>query len=86
MDEGLTIAGAFLMAGVSYVIGTWWKIVDEVAVSISKSFYEELKIRTFADRGLDLSKCTVALHASVQKMRKDGVNPMPRGAYVHLGA
>jgi hypothetical protein len=92
IDEGLHVAGAFLMAGVPYVVATWWEIVDEVAVDISKTFYEQLGIRSnFKTQssdchGFGLSKSAEALHASIQKMRRDEVSPLLWGAYVHFGA
>jgi hypothetical protein len=92
LDEGLHVAGAFLMAGVPYVVATWWEIVDEVAVDISRTFYEQLGIGSNFEtqasncHGFGLSKSAEALHASIQKMRRDGVSPLLWGAYVHFGA
>lgn len=92
MDEGLHIAGAFLMGGVPYVVATWWDIVDLVAVDMSKAFYEQLGVRSnVKDRtpkfhGLDFSHTAEALHATIQTMRQAGVSPLLWGAYVHFGA
>lgn len=86
VDEGLHIAGAFLMAGVPYVVGTWWEIVDQVAVGMSGEFYRELERLSVSGRGMEPARSAGALHAAVQKMRREGVNSMLWGAYVHYGA
>ena len=82
MDEGIHIADAILMAGVPSVIATWWEVVDEESVNVSRCFYEGL---TEQGGTLDTSRSAEAIHRGVRILKDRGVNPFIWAAYVHFG-
>ncbi|KAJ6002595.1 hypothetical protein N7451_005142 [Penicillium sp. IBT 35674x] len=82
-DEGIHIAGAFHIAGVSHVISTLWKVSDTVSAGLAESFYANL-VETGRD-GLDLDMAPYALHEAVGQMRRRGVHPIFWAAFIHSG-
>ncbi|KAJ5556345.1 hypothetical protein N7494_000260 [Penicillium frequentans] len=82
-DEGIHIAGAFHIAGVSHVISTLWKVTDTVSARLAESFYAKL-IDTGRDR-LNLDMAPYALHEAIGQMRRRGVHPIFWAAFIHSG-
>ncbi|KAH0281278.1 hypothetical protein KCU91_g348, partial [Aureobasidium melanogenum] len=81
-DEGIHVAGGFLMAGVPNVISTMWPVDDEVANAIALLFYEFLK----DDNGtIDCSTSAVALHNALDGLIFSGYPPILWAAYTHSG-
>jgi hypothetical protein len=81
-EEGVHVAGGFLMAGVPNVISTMWPVDDDVANGIALLFYEFLK----NDGGtVDCSRSAVALHNALDGLIFSGMPPILWGAYTHSG-
>ena len=40
MDEGIHLAGGFLVAGYSHVIASFWEADDDLSVEIAKKSYQ----------------------------------------------
>lgn len=96
VDEGLHIAGGFLMAGVPQVIATQWELADQLGVQVAERFYAHLvdggeggvgdsNDPAAAVAGLDVSHSAEALRDVLLTIRADGVPGILYGAYVHYG-
>ena len=95
VDEGLHIAGAFLMAGVPRVVATRWELVDELGVGVGEGFYGRLgcggemeeggKVGGGGGSGMDVSRSAEVLREVLLRVRGDGVPGILYGAYVHYG-
>ncbi|MFE7901043.1 CHAT domain-containing protein [Streptomyces sp. NPDC057424] len=92
LDEAIHLASAFQLAGFPHVIGTLWEIDDQIAVTVARTFYENLR----TDSGeLDPARAALALHAAVRAVR-DGDDmpgsydrtrvPFLWASYLHAGA
>jgi tetratricopeptide (TPR) repeat protein len=81
-EEGVHVAGGFLMAGVPNVISTMWPVDDDVANGIALLFYEFLKDD---DGTVDCSRSAVALHNALDGLIFSGMPPILWGAYTHSG-
>jgi hypothetical protein len=81
-EEGVHVAGGFLMAGVPNVVSTMWPVDDGIADGLALLFYEFLK-----DEGgtVDCSRSAVALHNAQDGLIFSGVPPILWGAYTHSG-
>ncbi|WP_181788748.1 CHAT domain-containing protein, partial [Streptomyces phytophilus] len=74
-DEALHVVGAFHMAGFTHVIGTFWRVDDEISPAVARHFY-----------GTDDTPAR-ALHAAVRARRtRHPVTPTLWAAYLHVGA
>jgi CHAT domain-containing protein len=77
VDEGMHIGSGFQFAGFPTVIGTLWRIDDDVARDVAEGFYRSL--RSDPDPA-------VALHVAVRELRDRYPNrPVLWGAFVHIG-
>lgn len=81
-EEGVHIAGGFLMAGVPNVISTMWPVDDGIANRIALCFYDFFKAD---DATIDCSKSAIALHNAVDGLISSKVPPILWGAYTHTG-
>ncbi|KAJ5635161.1 uncharacterized protein N7484_008474 [Penicillium longicatenatum] len=82
-DEGIHIAGAFHIAGVSHVISTLWKVSDTVSAELAELFY--LNLKGPSCDCLDSERAPYALHEAIGEMRQKGVHPIFWAAFVHSG-
>ena len=90
-DEGITIAGACLLAGFPHVIGTIWSINDSHSAKVAKSVYSAMLTNTGE---LDVGKAAEGLHAAVRGLRDEtaGIrrsmvdDPLAWAPYIYLGA
>ncbi|KAK5947929.1 hypothetical protein OHC33_011034 [Knufia fluminis] len=83
-DESLHLAAALQMAGIPSVVGTWWKIMDDKATEMARTFYKNLvkgQVGIVAGQG----NAARALHDAVVKTRNEGVDPFIWGAYAYFG-
>jgi CHAT domain-containing protein len=95
-DEGIHLAGAFQLAGFSQVIGTLWRIEDELSVLVSQGVYRAM-LHEFG--GIDIGKSAQGLHRAVRAMRNEEIvfpgftrkrrlrsEPLVWAQYIHIGA
>ncbi|UVS78445.1 CHAT domain protein [Actinokineospora sp. UTMC 2448] len=76
-DEGMHIGSGFQFANFPTVIGTLWKVDDDIAYDVAKAFYRLLRSHW---------EPAAALHAAVGDVRKRYPNqPALWGAFVHIG-
>jgi hypothetical protein len=83
-DEGLHLASAFQVVGFASVIGSQWRVSDDVCVELAGAFYTEL-----ARRGLAFSNRDVAdvLRSAILRVRATHPNnPDLWSPFVHCGA
>jgi CHAT domain-containing protein len=81
-EEAVHIAGGMLLAGYRGVVATMWSIQDDLAPEVTNEFYRH--IMQDGERP-DSRKAAVALHKSVQKIRrKAGVKLIDWIPFVHL--
>ncbi|KAI0409259.1 CHAT domain-containing protein [Xylaria palmicola] len=84
-DEGLHTSGALQIAGFTHVVGSLWKVEDEVGVDIARVFYENLigvETDFFNDRIV-----AEALREAVMRIRKHDPSSWTKwAAYIHSGA
>lgn len=74
-DEALHVVGAFHMAGFTHVIGTFWRVDDQISPAVARHFYatDDTPAR--------------ALHAAIRAQRtRYPVTPTLWAAYLHVGA
>ncbi|KAF3760520.1 hypothetical protein M406DRAFT_225980, partial [Cryphonectria parasitica EP155] len=84
-DEGLHTSGALQIAGFSHVIGSLWKVEDEVGVHIARVFYTSLF--GVEKDALDDRVVAVALREAVMKTRERYPSSWTKwAAYIHSGA
>lgn len=77
-DESLHVASGFQLVGFRHVIGTLWRIDDDVAPGIAENFYRSLR---------EGHPPAVALHNAVRALRAQyPASPALWGAFVHIGA
>jgi CHAT domain-containing protein len=82
-EEAVHLAGGMLLAGYRGVVATMWSIQDDLAPQVTDEFYGH--IVKDGERP-DNRRAAVALHLSVQKLRKkDGVRLIDWIPFVHLG-
>jgi hypothetical protein len=80
VDEGITLAAAFQMAGFRHVVATMWEGRDEVCVGVAEGFYENIM------KGFGVAK---ALHDAVVKARGEGrraAKVLNWAPFIHNGA
>ena len=71
------------MAGVPYVIGTWYPVNDRVGPRVAEEFYKHCQD---PETGLvDASRSARALHETMSILRDQGYRPLVWGAYSHFG-
>ncbi|KAI0534861.1 CHAT domain-containing protein [Xylaria digitata] len=84
-DEGLHTSGALQIAGFTHVVGSLWKVEDEVGVDIARVFYENLigvETNSFNDRMV-----AAALREAVMRIREHYPSSWTKwAAYIHSGA
>jgi tetratricopeptide (TPR) repeat protein len=81
-DESVHLASAFQVIGFEHVIGTTWQVPDDIALTVTESFYAGVG-NPRAGQDPDPA---VALHAAVAAtLATDPLSPLP-WAYVHYGA
>jgi tetratricopeptide (TPR) repeat protein len=81
VDEAITVAAAFQLAGYRHVIGTLWSIDDELAPAIANHVYQALTHDGTTD--LDTSDTAAALDSAIRANRK--ASPLLWAPYIHLG-
>ncbi|KAK0390650.1 hypothetical protein NLU13_0154 [Sarocladium strictum] len=82
-DEGLHLAGGFLMAGAVNVVAGLWRIDDGVSVEFSSGFYGELVASGIGS--VDWAGCAVSLRNTAVKMRSKGTPSVLWASMIHLG-
>ena len=83
IDEAIHLTTAFQLAGFPHVIGTLWKVNDELAVTIADNFYATLLT---SRRGLDTSQAARAIQDAVRTARdRFPRKPSLWAAYAHAG-
>ncbi|MET7311657.1 CHAT domain-containing protein [Streptomyces sp. NPDC005571] len=81
-DEGINIAAAFQLAGYRHVIGTLWRLEDDVAPAMAKTFLDGLD----ASRP-DADQAPYALRAASLGCRAENEKrPTAWAAHIHVGA
>jgi CHAT domain-containing protein len=84
LDEAIHLAAAFQLAGFPHVIGTLWKINDEVAVEVADTFYTAL---TDPNGTLDPDRAAWALHHATCAQRDlHPAAPHLWASHIHVGA
>jgi hypothetical protein len=86
VDESLHLVSGFMLAGYPRVIGTLWKIPDDLAKEIAVRFYSHLPHR---HGGLDTRNSAMALHCAIDELRKTSAgmrDPLAWTAFIHAGA
>ena len=81
VDEAITVAAAFQLAGYRHVIGTLWSINDKLASDIADHVYQALTHG--GATGLDTSGTAAALDSAIRANRKKP--PWLWAPYIHLG-
>ena len=81
-DEGVHVAGGFLMAGVPNVISTMWPVDGDASNALALFFYEFLKD---GNGTIDCGRSAVALHNAIDGLISSGMPPILWGAYTHSG-
>ncbi|KAF9238774.1 TPR-like protein [Melanogaster broomeanus] len=80
-DEVVHLAAGLQFMGVKSVIGTLWKVGDEVAYKLVSAYYKE-----FCKNGtMDCTMAAGALHQAVALLAKDNVPLVERAMFVHIG-
>lgn len=78
VDEAVQVTAGLLMAGFRQVVGTWWAVRDDDALTVSQSFYTELRS--------DPARASQALHTVVRALRdQDPQDVLRWAAHVHVG-
>ncbi|KAF9230249.1 CHAT domain-containing protein [Melanogaster broomeanus] len=81
LDEVIHLAAGLQFMGVKSVIGTLWKVDDEVAYKLVSAFYKE-----FCKNGtMDCTKAAGALHKALAVLAMDNVPLVERAMFVHIG-
>ncbi|KAF9230468.1 CHAT domain-containing protein [Melanogaster broomeanus] len=80
-DEVIHLAAGLQFMGVKSVIGTLWRVHDDVAYKVVMAFYKEF----CKNRTLDCTMAARALHEAVATLAKDGVPVQERAMFVHIG-
>lgn len=81
VDEGITLASAFQMAGFRHVVATMWEGRDEMCTAVAESFYESV-----VKKGCGVAK---ALHDAVVEARGEGRQTgkvLDWAPFIHNGA
>lgn len=82
-DEAVHLTGAFHLAGYGQVIGTLWRVADDVAADVTAHVHERLAADAAAHRPLDAA---TALHDTVRRLRdRYPAAPALWAGYVHVG-
>lgn len=68
VDESINLVNACHLAGFTHVIGTLWKVSDQVCVDIAKRVYERL-----GDEGLTDEAVSRGLHFAIRELRDKAV-------------
>lgn len=83
-DEGIHISSALQVAGFAHVIGSQWRLDDDVCVKVAGKFYEVLigkEPQQLCNRAV-----AEALRAAVLHVRGEDPDPLRWGGYIHSGA
>ncbi|KAF9232422.1 CHAT domain-containing protein [Melanogaster broomeanus] len=80
-DEVIHLAAGLQFMGVKSVIGTLWKVGDELAYKVVSRYYKE-----FCKNGtMDCTMAAEALHKAVGLLAKENVPLIERAMFVHIG-
>jgi CHAT domain-containing protein len=86
LDEGIHLAGAFLLAGFPSVVGTLWHISDEHSATVAVDVYRELCEKSGRINPDEVAR---ALHLAVRKLRSEmegkSENSLFWSPYIHMG-
>lgn len=95
LDEGLHVAGAFLLAGFAAVVGTLWRIPDLRSVLVAEEFYRGIGAHGTAsgsgqaEGAVDVRRSARALNRAVRVLRTTMGGGADTAAvwapYIHLG-
>jgi CHAT domain-containing protein len=84
VDESVTVATAFQIAGYRRVIATLWPIGDTLAPRVARRVYAELTRNSSGDVNVD--GAAMALHAATSRIRQETPDAPWRWApYTHVG-
>ncbi|GAA1650804.1 CHAT domain-containing protein [Catellatospora bangladeshensis] len=82
-DEAVHLTGAFHLAGYGQVVGTLWRVADDVAADVTAYVHERLAADAAAYRPLDAA---TALHGAVRRLRdRYPAAAALWAAHVHVG-
>lgn len=81
VDEAITVAAAFQLAGYRHVVGTLWSISDEFAPDVARHVYQALTHGGTTD--LDTGGTAAALDTAIRANRT--MPPLAWAPYIHLG-
>jgi CHAT domain-containing protein len=83
LDEGITLASAFQLAGFPSVVGTLWPINDHWSVNIAEDVYRGM----INGERLDVGKSAAALNLAVRRLRDKlgGRGSAVWVPYIHIG-
>jgi tetratricopeptide (TPR) repeat protein len=81
VDEAITVAAAFQLAGYRHVIGTLWSISDELAPDVARHVYQALTHG--GTTGLDAGGTAAALDSAIRASREAPL--LDWAPYIHLG-
>jgi len=86
LEETISIAAGFHLAGFRHVIGSFWKAKDEACVRISDCFYKTLFENREVDRGIKDSDVARALQIAVLDLiKKEPSQPLLWAPFIHIG-
>lgn len=87
LDESVTLAAAFQLAGYRHVIGTLWAVSDRRTVGVVAEVYTALSNGGAGDLDhLDVERAAFALHEAVRSLRdRHHVPALLWIPYVHIG-
>jgi CHAT domain-containing protein len=80
VDEAITVAAAFQLAGYRHVIGTLWSISDELAPDVARHVYQALTHD--GTTGLDPGGTAAALDSAIHANREAPL--LDWAPYIHL--
>jgi tetratricopeptide (TPR) repeat protein len=81
VDEAITVAAAFQLAGYRHVVGTLWSISDELAPDVARHVYQLLTHG--GTTGLDTGGTAAALDSAIRANREAPL--LDWAPYIHLG-
>jgi CHAT domain-containing protein len=85
LDEAMHLAGALQAAGFSQVVGTLWKLDDEVALEVTEDFYHGL--HTHGTDTIDPTRAAHSLHHATRALRDEYLGtPSLWASHLHFGA
>jgi CHAT domain-containing protein len=89
LDEAIHLAETFQLVGYPRIIGSLWQLDDAHCSTVARRVYKELRT---ADGNIDTSKCALALHHAIRRLRDENgkdrrlENVLSWAPFVYLGA